>query len=560
MLISCCSRVTILIVLWRATLPYSLKKPTNVVSALLVRQLPLSSLGKLEREALICGLSSGTQEAAPNIGSIRLLDDSTLRGLLNGARKAGTHSAKLETLVGDLQAFVSGRYAELLPDPVSVRPPRQRISATCSLLTEMRGGRCVDGADNQPIGCAEDDRLSKWLGSCTLDVLQRSVLHRCDHGLLPARLEVSLLLLDIKTTQEKSWSTSCELERHVTNAIDKGLIAYEESEEGECARSERKRCQAVVMSQALGLVHKNVAKACAEGYSIPSTVVKKLMVCFSGFVCKGHDTADIREAWLPALHPIISSTLPQLKTGSMGFMADGDDTKKATHGTVTLTHCDEHSIDQTLESCTSRFLDSTNGSLQAHDEAHGDEPDAKRIRPRVVDRLDCTTAAPLHVTRGNSALRCGPHTSTDSRSSGMCYVSVRVECHNSIGAPPAKHAIEATIRSRLLHAFSTLCTCVPSEPYALLPDQAVLLFSVPIEAVSQSALDALHANLTSTVCTAQLNRMSPRPLMHFSWGLPLHCPSGPMSLCCYGLPVWPSALSLLNIALTPAGRLHLLRV
>ena len=112
----------------------------------------------------------------------------------DGAR---TLAPGLRAAVAEVKALGAGDAATLATtDRVRVRPPRQKIGASFSLIHEKRAGGGVAGADLVPVLCTDADAQEKWLRSCAVDLLQRAALHRTEHDLVPSRVELTASLVD----------------------------------------------------------------------------------------------------------------------------------------------------------------------------------------------------------------------------------------------------------------------------------------------------------------------------------------------------------------------------
>ena len=128
---------------------------------------------------------------------------------------------------------------------VKVRPPRQKLSAHCSLAIERRPGGGRGGADIEPTRMDDEAAQEKWVRSCVVDLLQRAALHRREHGVIPTRLEVEMLLraappsapapIDHSGAGERiddgeRRSRTADLDGGVCRAIAKGRLRYSASE------------------------------------------------------------------------------------------------------------------------------------------------------------------------------------------------------------------------------------------------------------------------------------------------------------------------------------------
>ena len=421
-----------------------------------VSQLRMGSLSSVQRDTLERAPPSGAPHGnAPCIANLSALSERELARLLTPVSVSGRaplHGAaeaideeKRRLLADELLAFASGQYAERYPDAVRSRPPRQAISAACSLLAERRErGGGVDGADSiEPICCASDDEvergLEKWVRSCAVDVLQRSALHWSDHQLSPAKLELALDLVDRSSASSSPLlhsSTSCDLDRRVVSAIRQGALRYRESEEDEQSAAERQRGVDLVVVQVRALARRLLAKARElERCPMRAACVKKITLTLKDFGTPGGAGAvDIREALL-------------------GGLAPGED--------------------RTGREC---------------DDVH------ERNGPGGVDAV-----AERAGTSGEAELvaAAGGHASTLTRPDPAAgwFVSLRAVADALEGSTPSRIALEAAMQKRLVAALAARWPDAAEAAYPLLCDQAVLMRPLPSEQLTEAALHDLHLAL-----------------------------------------------------------------
>ena len=234
----------------------------------------------------------------------------------------------------------------LSAERVRVRPPRQRISASCSLAAERRPGAAADGSDVVPIRCVELSAADKWVRSCAVDVLERAALHRLEHVLIPSKLELAIALVDpsrrgmphrdSKTNhslsptvslKDHTWpslvrtadpaldrSTSCPLDQSVASAIASGALRYTASEGDDSSAAALRTCTEHLVHQVRAMMDILVGRARSSGYPVDAALLKKLVLCLSGFwsadrVRDQHGTVDIRRA-LGASHAPTHAAAP----------------------------------------------------------------------------------------------------------------------------------------------------------------------------------------------------------------------------------------------------------
>ena len=273
--------------------------------------LPLASLSKQQRSALekVCAQSRATDLSVPrhlretelkgldavpggcSLFDVSRIGDQPLRRALSGEPKgcAGdapgfeeAAAAAIDRTFADLRAICSADGLLLAADRVRVRPPHQRISATCSLAAETRTTGYLE-YDLIPVGCTDKAAQDKWVRSCAVDVLQRSTMHLTEHRLVPMRLELQVLLVPSGRGQSFGRSSSAALEPKVIKAIGEGTLRYSADQDDESSAAALRECTEHVMRQTYELMQHLVGKARGSGFPTEHGRIKKFMLSLSRF-------------------------------------------------------------------------------------------------------------------------------------------------------------------------------------------------------------------------------------------------------------------------------------
>ena len=476
--------------------------------------VPLASLSKQQRSALekVCAKDRATDMSMPrhlrekelkgadtvpggcSLFDVSRIGDKPLRRALTGEPRAGDApgyeeeaAAAIDRTFVELRAICSGDGMLLGADRVRVRPPHQRISASCSLATETRQSGFLE-YDLIPVGCTDRAAQDKWVRSCAVDVLQRSTVHLTEHRLVPMRLELQVLMVPVSRGQSFGRSSSAALDPRVIKAIGEGTLRYTADQDDETSAAALLECTEHVMRQTYELLQGIVEKARGTGFPKHGRL-KKFMLALTRFAhvdanLGSHPTIsryDIRRSLVTAGgRGAATGTSISAEAAAADQVDDAAEPMEETAAIEEVMPPPPPKRQRTVESATAV---SPTAELS-------DEDDAPTQGEPAAPRIDVDEELP---TQGEAA---APRSQA---ADPAWFVSVRIK------QVPGESSAECdSMQSRLLEAMRTRLPSGSGSSSAcpVLPDQAITLKPVDGAALSPSHIEALRSMLRPEGCQA----------------------------------------------------------